>query len=246
MEMKQNSNERNFISESVNAEQSDNKKKELITSEKIIFITKSRSHNLPGIIVEANEKASELLGYSENILCSMSFYDLIDIKDVGILETKSKKLVEKEYIDYILNVYTRDNKKIRLFLESFLISSNGEIVELIIAEEETEKLKRENYGIIEEAKPIDFSFLQNSGVATAIVNRNMSILKANSEFLRISGYNYQQIKLLTLNDLLGKDVFGSKYEGPIFDVENLNNFPLSVKSVLIDKNNNHRYIHLNI
>lgn len=215
-----------------------------ISSNKLILITKSLSQDLPGIIVEANDKACNILGYSKNILCSMSFYDLIDIEDIGILETKSKKLIEKEYISYTLNLYTKDEKKIRLFLDSYLISSEEEIIELIIAEEENELLNKEKYDLNEEKRIFDFSSLQNSGVATLLVDKDMTILNANQELQRLTGYNYHQIRMLSLFDLLRKDFFGEKYSENIFLDEDTSDFPIILKSVLIDKYDNHRYVQL--
>ena len=123
--MKQDYNEYIPLNNKSESELKENSKEYIIRSDRLIFITKSFSHELPGIIVEANEKACRLLGYSKEDLLSMSFYDLVDIQDVGILEKKVKKLTENEYLKYNLNVYTKKGRKIKLRFESFLLSAHG-------------------------------------------------------------------------------------------------------------------------
>ena len=244
--MKQDSGEQKTATVPSNKLLLNNSVADIISSDKIVIVSKSFAKGIPGVIVEANDTACKILGYTIENLRSMSFYDIIIEEDYKTLELKNEILNQDEYAEYILNFKAKNGKNIKLNIISFLLSTNGEIVELIIAEKEHLKPKKEQKFTTPKVETFNFSFLQNSGIATLIINSNMKILQSNSEFLNISGYTSKQLKSLKLNQILKKDFLGNNFEKSIFDVDNYDSFPLNLKSILLNKNDRHLYVQLYI
>ncbi|MHA1198994.1 MAG: PAS domain-containing protein [Candidatus Heimdallarchaeaceae archaeon] len=219
---------------------------DLISSEKIVLISKSFAQGIPGIICEANETACKKLGYTKEDLRSMSFYDLIDEQDYRTLELKTEILNQDEFAEYVLTFKTITGERIRLNLVSFLLSTDGEIIELIIAEEifaDSREIQNQISPVVE---TFNFSFLQNSGIAALIVNSNLTITQFNNEFEKLSGYSARKMKSIKLNQLMKKDFLGNDFERNIFDIGDFKTNPITLKCILIDNKGSHLYVQLYI
>ena len=215
----------------------------------LIFISKSYRKDLPGIFIEVNDTTVKTLGYSKDEFQSMTFFDLISPEDIILLEQKRRKLVEDSFVEYSISCFTKDRKKVDLHFRNYMFFSNNEVIELSIAQEEDiirKKSEKKHELKSKHEKEINLDGFEKNGLAALLVNASLSIIQVNSVFLEMTKMSRIDAISLNLFDFVKKDYLRSEFSQSIINEQDESLFPLNIKGVLMDANNNHRYVQMNV
>ncbi|MHA1591025.1 MAG: PAS domain S-box protein, partial [Candidatus Heimdallarchaeaceae archaeon] len=221
----------------------------LLHPNNLVFISKSFRKDLPGIFIEVNNTVIKTLGYSSEELQSMTFFDLISQETIPLLEKRRKKLIEDSFVEYTITCITKDRKKISLHCKNYLLLSNTDIIELTIAkEEDAVRKKSEEKQVIEvEKEPeINLDIFEKNGLAALLLDDNLNIIQANAIFLEMTMVSRSDSISLNLFDFVKKDYLRKEFSKSIINEQDESLFPLSINGVLMDANNDHKSIKMNV
>ena len=221
----------------------------LLHPKNLIFISKSFRSDLPGIFMEVNDTAVKTLGYSKDEFQSMTFFDLISPENVPLLEQKRRKLMDDSFVEYSMICFTKNRKKVNLHIKNYLFFSDTDVIEFVVAQEEDIVRKKSERKQELESKietKTDLAVFENNGLAALLVNSSLSIIHVNSVFLEMSKVSRSTAISMNLFDFVKKDYLRGEFSKSIITEKDESVFPLNIKGVLLCKNNDHRYVQMNV
>jgi PAS domain S-box-containing protein len=145
-------------------------------------------NDLEGHFLDGNKVAEEITGYQNKELVGKNFFelDLLEKKDIPkAKETikQNKKGLSTGPDEFTL--YRKDNKKIAVEIFTYPLIIKDKPLVLAIARDITERKKaQESYRAV----------FENTGTATVIIEKDMAISLANTQFEKFSGFSRQEIE----------------------------------------------------
>lgn len=142
--------------------------------------------DLKGHFIDGNLAAEKMIGFKKEELIGKSFLKLISLVDIHrafALLTKNFKGLPTGPDEFVLK--RKDNQEITVEISTYPVKIKGRMVVLSIARDITErKESQERYRTV----------FENTGTATVILEEDMTISLANTQFEKLSGYTREEIE----------------------------------------------------
>jgi PAS domain S-box-containing protein len=151
-----------------------------------IFVNKFMENTLIGDFIEINKLACDKLGYSKDEFKELSFFNLLENKEL-YLEKLSKALKEENYI-IEADIKRKDNTIIPFEIQIHVFSLQDEKVILTVAND-ISKGKEANKKI----KQLSLA-IENSPNSVVITDINGKLEYVNPKFSELTGYSFEEIE----------------------------------------------------
>lgn len=156
-----------------------------------VFLHEIDEDGVPGIFVEVNEGACQMLGYSRNELLGSS-PNSIDVflkkQDILILV---RQLFLNGHLTFQSLLKKRDGSAVPVEIHAHLFSFQGKPMVLSIARDDSERRKNET--LLMENEEFSSSILDQSPNAIFVVGPDTRIQYANKSFVKQFGYSSEEI-----------------------------------------------------
>jgi PAS domain S-box-containing protein len=154
---------------------------------------------LSGRFEQVNQKFSEILGYSPEECCQMSFSDITHPDDLAETQANVARLREGEIGDYAIEKrYVRKDGAViwSLTTVTLLKDAAGRPSRFVGAIDDISQRKKAEEAL-RESEEMHRVFFELGSVGMAYVSPNGRFLKVNEKFCEITGYSAQELAQLT-------------------------------------------------
>jgi len=160
-----------------------------------------------GVILEANATFGAMLGQVKDSLAGHSLCRFILKKDQTLHDLKCKEIFEtSEPRSWDLRMLKQDGSLFSACLTANLAKQMGEPICRIVVNDITERKQTEK--ALEKSEEICRTILQNTGTSIILIEEDMTISMANSQFFLNTGYQSQDIiGKIKWTDLIAPDEF---------------------------------------
>ncbi len=157
-------------------------------------------------ILRVNQAARELLGYKEKELAGQPIGMIIEEEEVLFKGTGLKKLIEKGFIRNVETIYkTKDGTKIpMIFSGSVMRDENNKILGIVCVARDITERKQAELALAESEERYRYLF-ENANDLIQSVAIDGKFGCVNRKWLEVLGYSRDDVKKLTLQDILRKD-----------------------------------------
>ena len=147
-----------------------------------------------GVLKFANSKAIQLLGYSKEELLSRPFIEFIHPADRAIVSTNYAKRMKGEEVsgNDLFRVVTKDGVIVWMEISAVLFTWEGRPATLNFLIDITERVLAEN--ALKESENLYRTIFETTGTAIAIDDADTTILLANIEYEKLTGYSKEELE----------------------------------------------------
>lgn len=159
-------------------------------------------YNAEGVIIKANRRFEEIMGYSSNELIGKKISEVTHPEDIHISIDLLNKLFSKQ--EPVVKVKKRNLKKngdiVELEITAVLVQScDGESFVFSMSEDITEKSASKD--VLEASKKRFQTLFEIAPVGIPITDEKGRFLNANQKFIDMLGYSLEELKLLSFVDI---------------------------------------------
>lgn len=194
-----------------------------------IFIHELTENGKPGLIIEVNDSACKILGYTSEEFMKMTPMDIGHIEKQSDMIQFKKEALNKGYAYYETVLIAKDGSKIPVELNSHIFKLNNKKVALTLAHDITKRQKME-YDIIESKEKYK-KLTQSSPDPIFVVDFKGKIIYANDAVEKISELPKEELKGKTWMDLtpLPEDEVQNFYKLFLMALEGHEHEPMEIK-----------------
>ena len=147
-----------------------------------------------GNLLEANDKAEELLGYARAELTAMHYSQLYRPEEVSRILAATEELVNQKFVQVLdIDCLGKEGQSIPVDLSASVVEINGETIIQGIFRDITERkqAERERQQLFQELS--DFKFALDQSAIVDITDADRVITYVNDRFCETSGYSKDEI-----------------------------------------------------
>lgn len=161
-------------------------------------------HDLEGRFLEVNRVACECLRHSREELLQMTIYDIDAFRYAGLIPEQIEELRQCGYIIMKTAHTRRDGTIVPIELKSQVIDYNGNTAVLTIARDVTKRNKTEE--MLRQSEELYCAVVTQTADPIYLIDlENRYLMESNSAFQRLLGYTPEELKELTIYDLVAHE-----------------------------------------
>jgi PAS domain S-box-containing protein len=141
----------------------------------------------------ANSRLAEIGGYAVEDILGKPFTDYIWPDELPKVAERYRKRIAGEPVPSVYETVLRrkDGTRLQVEFNAALIEYEGKPADFVIVHDITERKQAEE--ALRESEERYRTIFENTGTATIIIDDDMTILPANQEFAKLTGYSKEEI-----------------------------------------------------
>ncbi|MFH1798988.1 MAG: PAS domain S-box protein [Candidatus Omnitrophota bacterium] len=163
-------------------------------------------YNFDGKIIDANDKAREMLGYAKEELLNMSFFDLHTKKEWARPKEAFKTEPETCSVRFESKFKNKENGEIYVDISSSVVDISREIMQAIVRDVTKRKeLEKE----LKESEEKFRTFMETASDLMQIMDKNGKFVYVNEAMVKVLNYSREELTKMRVADILESGASGN-------------------------------------